>query len=117
MLVCGTWSSPVFFPSEEVSDDYFTVLPSYFKFSFEAAPGGGGVEKALVDETVVEAVNKAGQGASSESGESVEENSTQPVKKLLIRTFTDLHPKIALELINKTMAIINETDSVNVTSG
>lgn len=116
------------FFAEEVSDDYFTVLPWYFKFSFEAADGpsvpaasvGNSAvikedankdkvgEKALIDEDVKAPM--PGTVLSSVEDDSSEENSTEPVKKLLIRTFTDLHPKVALELINKTMIIANETD-------
>lgn len=130
-------ANPVFFP-EEVSDEYFTVLPSYFKFSFEAAdspnvPAGGSSasaaqkenadkdklgEKALVDETLDDKVKSPGAlgsgGVYSDEDDSAsdeKENSTEPVKKLLIRTFTDLNPKVALELINKTMSIINETEA------
>lgn len=130
-------AGPVFFP-EEVSDYYFTVLPSYFKFSFEAADspsvsaatgsasGVSGVaqhenadknklgEKALVDDDAkvtpgpgfLVNSDELDDSASDEAGE----NSTEPVKKLLVRTFTDLHPKVALELTNKTMIIANATD-------
>lgn len=136
ILCCGVLSSPVFFP-EEVSDEYFTVLPWYFKFSFEAAdgahvPAGGSAgtavqkedadrdklgEKALVDETVNEKLKSPAAVSSDlnisnedevDSASDEKENSTEPVKKLLIRTFTDLHPTQALELINKTMIIISE---------
>lgn len=129
-------ASPVFFPAE-VSDEYFTVLPSYFKFSFEAADainvpaGGSGAsaaqkenadkdklgEKALVDETLDDKVSPGALGSGGvyseeeDSASDEKENSTEPVKKLLIRTFTDLNPKVALELINKTMSIINETEA------
>lgn len=119
MLLCRSTGSPVFFP-EEVSGEYFTVLPSTFKFSFEAVYGGGGGvgsvvqkedadtdklgEKALVDETILSKTAAAAVGEEQDS-------STEPVKNLLIRTFTYLHPKIALELINKTMSIANETEA------
>lgn len=129
-------ASPVFYP-EEVSDDFFTVLPSYFKFSFEAADGPGSIaavgggssasgvvqkenadkdklgEKALVADdlkgVVPGGIAKSDEVDDSASDEN-DENSTEPVKKLLIRTFTDLHPKVALELINKTLSIANATD-------
>lgn len=142
-------ASPVFFP-EEVSDDFFTVLPSYFKFSFEAAdgpssvlsPSGGGGgsgasalvqkenadkdklgEKALVAENVKPGGGAAAPGVfvnseedDNSASDEVAENSTEPVKKLLVRTFTDLHPKVALELINKTMSIVNATEMMEETN-
>lgn len=132
LVLCGVCiAGPVFFP-EEVSDTYFTVLPWYFKFSFEAADvpiipaaGGGSVvqsenadkyklgEKALVGDEIKAAVPgglvNSDEDDDSASDENVEK-STEPVKKLLIRTFTDLHPKVALELNNKTISIANATD-------
>ena len=107
-------ASPVFFP-EEVSDEFFTVLPWYFKFSFEAAddvaklPAGGASasmtqkenadrdkfgEKALVDEhlagKVVSPAAATVSNSEEENDETVsasdeKENSTQPVKMSLVR--------------------------------
>lgn len=133
LVLCSlTLASPVFF-AEEVSDDYFTVLPWYFKFSFEAAdgnnvPAASAVnsavlkedadkdklgEKALVDDEATASMPGAIVKSEEDADDTTsEEITTEPVKKLLIRTFTDLHPKVALELINKTMSIVNETDSV-----
>lgn len=124
-------ANPVFYP-DEVSDDYFTVLPWYYKFSFEATDGASGTrvapssvvenadldklgEKALIpedDESGKPPSGPVGVLASDEDSASDEaaENSTEPVKKLLIRTFTDLHPKVALELSNITMVILESTD-------
>lgn len=138
----------MFFP-EEVSDDFFTVLPSYFKFSFEAAdgpssvlsPSGGGggsgasalVQKENADKDklgekalVAENVKPGGAAApgvfvnseedDTSASDEVAENSTEPVKKLLVRTFTDLHPQVARELINKTMSIVNATEMMEETN-
>lgn len=116
--MCFTLShaSPVYFP-EEVSDDFFAVVPA--GGSLDVVHKENADKDKLGEKALVPADEKGAFGPGlvvSNEDDSSEENSTEPVKKLLIRTFTDLHPKVALELINKTISIENATDIDEVTT-
>lgn len=106
--------TPVFV-SEEVSEGFFTVLPFSYNFYLDLH---NQPNVSLVSSEERDSIKVPNKALVSESNRTdvTTQKPEEPITKLLERTFTDLHPKIAIPLANKTLEIQEHDDVATTTT-